>query len=156
MKRRICLLVVVLFCVGIFSIGESNPGEALYNVNSVLANVISANSGYANFKMNGNPIQWKAMKGQKKTFTHYLQAGKNYLWIVSGDNDTYDIDMTVYDIHGNIAAVDIRTPECRGCEGTDAGVRLTVFQAGNYRIETNLFDAVHGYVDMVMIWRKFY
>lgn len=154
MKKMLFGLLIV-FCFAMLSDVFSNQNDALQNLQR-LVSITTANPRFQSFRMIGQPKVWTMVKQQQSEFNYNLQVGQRYIFMASGDRDSYDIDMYVYDPAGNLVGADQVTPQYNGGPGTDCGVFINPMMPGNYKVKVDLFNATEGKtVTMVMVYGNF-
>ena len=139
MKKIFALIFVLMFC----TIGFSNSSEALRNLQGLVSSTMNRPQ-FQNFKMIGQPKTWVTQKGQFTEFPVNLRVGQRYVFMASGDNNSFDIDMYVLDPQGKVVGFDQVTPQYRGGPGSDCGVFIQPMVSGRYIVKVELFDAQPG------------
>lgn len=128
MKKFISILAVVSFFVGVIFVNVcfSDENQARANLQGYLNN-LSNKPLFANLRIIQAPVLFSMSQGDNKEVLFRAEQGKRYVIFASGDNNTFDIDMYLYDASGAMIARDDLTPVIRGAAGTDAGLVTVPF-----------------------------
>jgi hypothetical protein len=159
--KKILLATAALFLF--VATGFTTQDQAARNLQLLIGNHL-ATPQYSTFRILGGPYYWTCVRGERRSFMANLLAGKRYIFLASGDANSFDIDIRVYDPFGNIVTQDIITPQydangtpLQGSSGIDAGAWLAPTTSGAYRVEVDLHNtnAMAGIIFMSMCWGEF-
>ena len=150
MKKIVVFCSVFLLIAGI---GIAAQSEALRNLQTLMSNT-QRNPQFQGFRMIGQPKTWSMRKMEQRSFQYNLNTvGQRVIFMASGDNNSFDIDMYVYDQDGVLVGQDQTTPSYQGGPGTDCGVFLNILRTGTYTVKVDLYSAIEGVnVDMAMAY----